>query len=98
MEPVNVKIELFVEKGMKLTFTPRELVVVFSTTEVGPARRRVLSTPDLGPARRPIVLSTTELGPARSRVVLSTPELSDLLVISPVQKISKIRFNWKITT
>ncbi|KAF2590184.1 hypothetical protein F2Q70_00039692 [Brassica cretica] len=62
---------------------------------VGPARRRVISTPELGSAGRPVILSTTELGLARRRVVLSTPELSDLLVISPIHKISEIRFNWR---
>ncbi|KAF3603183.1 hypothetical protein F2Q69_00036956 [Brassica cretica] len=74
---------------MKLTFTPQELVVFFFTTEVGPARRRVISTPELESAGRPVILTTTKLGPARHRVVLFTPELSDLLVISPVHKISR---------
>ena len=54
------------------------------------ACRRVLSTPELGPARCPVVLSTTELGPARRRIVLSTPELGSVRHLSRPQNLKDL--------
>ena len=54
------------------------------------ARRRVLSTTELGPARRPVVLYTTDLGPARRRIVLSTPELGSVRLLSHPQNLKDL--------